>query len=77
MWVEAATLPRALGIATASAGPFVILGSFVAASNAPLTAFGMPDLSVWDATRVGLALWLAALAAALWRRAYGADLPPR
>ncbi|HET8567599.1 MAG TPA: hypothetical protein VFM93_01270 [Candidatus Limnocylindria bacterium] len=77
MWFETATLPRALDLATTALAPVVMLASFAVAVNAPLLAFGAPDLRVWEVTRVALAVWLVALAAMLWRSSYEVAPPPR
>jgi len=69
LWAETGVLPAGFGLATAGAGALALLGSFVAAGLTPLTALvpGVPELALWEATRVALAAWSLALAALLWR----------
>ena len=69
LWTETGVVQRTLGLATAGSAALVLLASFVASGLAPLTALipGVPDLALWDASRVGLAAWSLVLAAELWR----------
>jgi hypothetical protein len=69
LWAETGVVQRTFGMATAGGAALVLLASFVASGLAPLTALipGVPDLALWDASRLGLAAWSLVLAAELWR----------
>ena len=69
LWAETGVISSAFGRITAGAGALALLGSFIAAGIAPLTALlpGVPDLAVWDASRGALSAWSLALALLLWR----------
>jgi hypothetical protein len=69
LWAETGVVQRTLGLATAGSAALVLLASFVASGLAPLTALvpGVPDVALWDASRLGLAAWSLMLAAELWR----------
>jgi hypothetical protein len=76
MAAETGFLPRRFGLATALLALVALLAMPLEAGGAPLTAKlpGFPDLPVWSASRVVLAVWLLALAALLARERSSASL---
>lgn len=68
LWAETGVVHRTFGMATAGSAALVLLASFATSGLAPLTALipGVPDLALWDASRVVLAVWSLTLGVALY-----------